>query len=479
MYKSVKVDRWEGQIEIQVPEASVIFQSQGAEEKAYDPIAKIRHAIENPLGMRPIKEIINSGSRVAIAFDNPLKPCPSSLTIPIVLEEIREVGVKEENIVLVSANGCQRKHRASEFYDYLNRGYGLSPGKGLVTVPKKIFKEFWPHRFIRNDSANPEKLVDMGRSKLGDVVEVNRVLVDYDLLIYTGAVYPMAWGGYGGVGVVIGLSSARSIASHHNVGVIGHRDACHADQRNHFYRRHKDSIMERIEEYTGRKVFYIDAILNGARQWSHFAAGHFKEIQEPLWKAADEERIYQVEQADVVVIGLPKWILYDTTRNPVICLNAAANILRNSLGRPVLREGGVLILIAVCDGFIDNDALPSYPEVLDLYGKMGNAQRLEEKYLEEFLFYREDYLIQHMAGNANHPTHPFWLFAETQFVHDHVGKLIIATAENPEAVRKVGGTWAEDFDQAWQMAEKLVGKSPKTLVLPNFFTNVPVKFAVK
>jgi hypothetical protein len=110
---------------------------------------------------------------------------------------------------------------------------------------------------------------------------------------------------------------------------------------------------------------------------------------------------------------------------------------------------------------------------------MGNTQRLEEKYLEEFLFFKEDYLKKHMAGLANHPVHPFWVFAETQYVHDHVGKFIVATAENPEAVRKVGGTWAQDFREAWQIAERVVGKNPRVLVLPTYFTKPAIKFAVK
>lgn len=130
-------------------------------------------------------------------------------------------------------------------------------------------------------------------------------------------------------------------------------------------------------------------------------------------------------------------------------------------------------------GFIDKEALPSYPEVLELYGKMGNARRLEEKYLDEFLHHRPEYLRKHLAGPGNHPVHPFWLFAETQFVHDHVGKLIVATAENPEAVRKVGGTWAEDFREAWQMAERIVGKNPRTVVLPRYFTRPAMKFIVQ
>ena len=145
MWKDVKVDRWEGQIEIKVPKSAVVIESEAKEEQGYDPVAKITNALKNPLGMEAIKRLVNKGSRVAIAFDNPIKPCPSYFTIPIVLSELREAGVKDENIVLVSANGCQRKHRPSEFIDYRNRGYGLPPGRGSIAVPKEIFWEFWPH----------------------------------------------------------------------------------------------------------------------------------------------------------------------------------------------------------------------------------------------------------------------------------------------------------------------------------------------
>jgi nickel-dependent lactate racemase len=478
MWKDVKVDRWESQVEIQVPKSAVIIESEARGGQSSDPIEKLKKALRNPLGMEEIKALVNKGSRVAIAFDDPTKLSPSYLAIPIILDELREAGVKKDNIVLVGACGNHRKWTLSEYIEYRNVGYGLPPGKGVPKIPKEILYDFWPHRFIQHDGAHSNNLVNMGFSRLGDLVECNRILTDYDLVIYVGGVQPMKWGGYGGTGVVIGLSSARSIASHHTVRVIGHKDSCHGDARTHLYRAHKDAVMERIEEYIGRKVFYVEGVINGSREWSHFGVGHFKEIQEPAWKAGDQDRVYPAEQADVIVAGVPKWAVYDTTRNPLLCVSFASSILRMWVGKPILREGGVMILIGSCDGTIDTETLPSYPEVIDLFGKMGNAQRLEEKYLEEFLFFREDYLEKHRAGLANHPVHPFWLFAETQYVHDHVGKLIIATAENPGAVRKVGGTWAYDFREAWQMAERIVGKNPKTIVLPTYATRVGFKFAV-
>ncbi len=476
--KTVKVDRWEGPIEIQVPKSAEIVEAEVRGEKILDPEEAIREALRNPLGMKPIKELVNSRSRVAVAFDDPMKPSPSYLTIPLILDELREAGVKDENIVLVSATGMHPRRFPGDFIENRRFGYGLPAGMGYRTLPEKIVNEFWPWRWIRHDATNPEVLVKMGYSKLGALVEHNKVLVDYDLVIYSGSVGTLELGGYSGTGVVVGLGSARTTSFHHSQSIVGHEESFHSDPQRQLYRRHKDTIMERIEEYTGKQVFYIEGVGNSARQWTHFSAGHFKAIREPIIRAADRVNLYPVDQADVVIAGLAKHMGYDTTRNPIICLFAGARILRVCLEKPVLREGGVMILVAQCDGGIDTVACPSHPEVLDLYGKIGDVRRLEEQYTEEFLA-REDYIKKYTYGYAIHAIHPFNLLSVSQRLHDYAGKLIIATAENPEAVRKVGATWARDFTDAWRMAERIVGKNPRTLVLPNFFTRPSFKFAVK
>jgi hypothetical protein len=37
---------------------------------------------------------------------------------------------------------------------------------------------------------------------------------------------------------------------------------------------------------------------------------------------------------------------------------------------------------------------------------------------------------------------------------------------------------AREFDEAWKMAEKVVGKNPKTLVFPNFWSKMRLLFEV-
>ncbi len=58
MWKDVKVDRWEGQIEIQVPKSALVLESVAKEEQGYDPVAKIKKALKNPLGMEAIRGLI-------------------------------------------------------------------------------------------------------------------------------------------------------------------------------------------------------------------------------------------------------------------------------------------------------------------------------------------------------------------------------------------------------------------------------------
>lgn len=477
--KTVKVDRWESQIEIQVPDSAEILEAEVKGEKISDPEEAIRKVLKSPLGIKPIKELVNSRSKVAVAFDDPMKRSASYIAVPLILEELREAGVKEENIVLVCASGCHRRWMRSDFLENRRFGFGLPPGMGYRTLPENVVNEFWPQRFIRHHAADPETLVKMGYSKLGALVEHNRVLKDCDLLIYSGAVQPLELGGYTGNGAVVGLGSARTVAFHHGGSVIGHEESLHSDARTQFYGRHKEAIMERIEEYTGKQVFYVEGVGNSGRQWTHFSAGHFKEIREPNLQAADRVNICPTEQFDVVITGLPRWMGYDTSRNPIICLFSAARILRHYLGKPVLREGGVIIVNALCDGGIDSVGCPSHAEILDLYERLGyDARRLEEQHMEEFLL-RDDYLNKYTYGYALHPIHPINLLNVSQYVHDYVGKLIIATAENPVAVRKTGASFAHDFSSAWQMAERIVGKNPRTLVLPTYFSKPPFLFAVR
>jgi hypothetical protein len=332
----------------------------------------------------------------------------------------------------------------------------------------------------------------MGVSSMGDYVEYNRLLVDSDLFVYVGTVLSSNWGGMTGTGVVIGLASARSMASTHGFPVYGHPDSCHGNHRTMLYRAHKQAIMKQIEEFTGKRVFYIDAVLGAGGELAGIFAGYSPEINEPTWELT--ERLYQLEvpQADVFIVGVPRYALYGESSNPLISLAAACAPARIWINKPLLRDGGVIIALTACDGTIDERAHPSYREIIQLYNRCFSAEELSLH--EEEFRHREDLIFKYRHCYAYAPVHGFWLFNESQYALDTASKVIFAGVpgmDNPLArvqvrgdggpgvVRDVGCVPARDFDHAWKLAEQIVGKNPRVLACPQFWTKVRPQFVVK
>ncbi len=470
--KKVMVDRWDEPIEISVPESAIVIQ---AEPKAdypalEDPVSEIRRVLKSPLGMPPLHELVDRKSRIAIAFDDPLKYGPKYLTVPVLIEELERVGVERTNITLVSGNGTHDRPTREEFK-------GLYRGQYPV-LPDEIVDEFWPDRFINHDAQDPRMLAEMGTSSLGDVVEHNRILVDADLTIYSGSVIPLVWGGYSGEGVVVGLGSARSIYSHHRYSVIGAPDSHSSDPRRNAFRRHKDAVMDRIEDYIGKKIFYLNGVPDPVGGWAGFFAGHYKEIQGSQWACADRQHLHGVPQVDILVAGLPRYLWYGETRNPILNIVGATMIMRSWLNKPLLKKGGVVILVSKCDGHIDIEKHPSHAPALEAFGSLRSAEAVEKQLFEK-LYADEELLGQYHDNHAYHPIHPIWLFNENQYALDHAGRIFIATAENADAPARVGAEYAATFDEAMAQAMKVTGADPRILVLPNFFSLAPMLFLVE
>jgi nickel-dependent lactate racemase len=470
--KKVFIDRWDEPLEISVPESAVVIQAEPKPDypPIADPAAAIREAIASPLGMPPLTELVNNDSKVAIAFDDPVKYGPKYIAVPVLIEELERAGVARANITLVSGNGTHDRPTKDEFK-------GLYRGMYPV-LPDEIVDEFWPDRFVNHDAHDQEMLVEMGTSALGDVVEHNRVLVDSDLTIYCGSVLPLVWGGYSGEGVVVGLGSARSIYSHHKYAVIGAPESHHSDPRKNAFRRHKDAVMDRIEEFIRKKILFLNGVPDPVGGWAGFFAGHYRAIQESQWECADRQHLHGVPQADILVAGLPRYLWYGDTRNPILNVVGATMILRSWLNKPLLKEGGVVILVSKCDGYIDTAKHPSYARALEAFGSLKSAEAVERE-LFEALNSDEELLMQYHDNNAYNPVHPIWLFNENQYALDHAGKIIIATAESPDAPARVGAEYAATFDEAMGQALQVTGADPRVLVLPSFFSFAPMLFLVE
>jgi hypothetical protein len=372
-------------------------------------------------------------------------------------------GVKAQDILFICANANHRKWTPTELAAHLG---------------PEIFDRFWPRAQITNhDASEPAGLKFLGVSEAGGYVEHNRAFVEADLMIYQGNISPTYWGGYTGMGMVVGLGSARSIGSHHRHGVMAHLESCTGDQRTSLYRSLKADIHAHIEKATGKRIFYVNAVGGVGGRLAGVFAGHSPEVDEPAWRLADTFSRRPVPQADIIIIGLPGKLPYEDPDNHLVTATGALVPARVWLNRPVLREGGVVIALSPSRGLIDRGKYPSYQHVVDLYARYHDISSLAGH--EEEVAHHPDFLSAYAHGYGYHPLHAFWLFYQCEYTLARAARVIMAGTTNPGAFRALGVTPARDFDQAWRLATRIVGANPVVVAAPTFYSRRLLKFDVQ
>lgn len=473
--KQVAVDYGDRSLQIEVPDSALVVEFQ---DPAFlpDAMTAVRQALAKPHGSPPLRDIVRPGMRVAIGFDDPTRPAlPAQTIIPVLIEELLGAGVSEEDIMLICAPGNHRKYTRMELAAYLG---------------EDVFGRFWPRgQIVNHDCSDPAELKFLGITKHGGYVECNRRFAEADLMLYMGNVSATAWGGYTGMGAVVGLASTRSMASHHGHHVIAQPSSWSAEHRHQpapqaarghghmSFRGLKGEINAHIEQATGKRIFYVNAVGGTKGRIAGVFAGCAPEVDAPAIELADTFNRYPVPQADVLVLGLPQALAYGSSNNQLIAAVGALVPPRHYLTRPVLREGGVVIALCPSAGHIDARTFPSYQEVIDLYGQYHDAAALAAH--EEEIGNRPDYLYRYTHGYGYPPVHPFWLFYENEYTLSTAAKVIMAGTTNPGAFRALGITPARHFDDAWRMARKVVGNHPATVIAPTFWSKRVFKFDVQ
>jgi hypothetical protein len=469
--------------EIDVPDSAIVIDGVRPDripQRLDDPMEAVREAIKKPYGTEPLAEHLgrlSSKSKVTIAINNNLGI--SVVAVPVVLEEMRKLGLDDRNVEIIVAGGMHPKLGRKELYMSKVRPPVLPPYPSpLHILSPEIIDRFWPttystSRIRSHDCVDREHLVTLGVTEFGDLVEMNDCVTNSDLLIFMNgfAGLPTVWGGYlaGGVGVATGLGSAQSIMTHHSYRVINHPGSYTGDARIQLMRKHKEATAAFVESATGKKTFYIEAALNSKREFSAIFAGAGTAIMKPEFDFADREKVVDVpHQVDVFVSGAPYWDSpYDTCNNPMVAMVQLTTRMRQHLGnRPPLRKGGVAILVTPCDGTIQ-ESRPIDRELLELYNRAGRDPEIVQDY-EEAYAHREDLLFKYRYQYAFHPLHSFLLLYEIAYLQNWASRVIFVGPKDPRVADLVGATAVATWEDAWQLTCRILGtKEPSVMVTPN------------
>jgi len=158
---------------------------------------EIARAVQTPLGTRPLREIAAGKKTVAIGFDDLTRPTPTSEVVPHVIAELHAAGIRDENILFVTAYGAH----------YQMNGLEVAKKLGEEAVRR--------HPWINHNVW--ENLVELGGTRAGNQILVNTYYHKADVRITLSGLKAHGTPGYGGgpKAVLPGLSGMKSIRYMH------------------------------------------------------------------------------------------------------------------------------------------------------------------------------------------------------------------------------------------------------------------------
>ena len=427
-------------------------------------------------------------------------PDARQMVIETVLDLAAEAGV--DDVMLVAALALHRRMTEPELRHALG---------------DRIYDAFAPHGLLtQHDAEDPANLVDLGQTDQGEVVEINRRAATSDLLVYVNINLVSMDGGH--KSVATGLASYRSLRHHHNpqtmlalavvhgpaslraallqlahgpphrrVGGEGLPDRDDAQQRHV-----SDGIPVPPEArvgVVGTRPGLVRRLVGGtggapgpgrrARSFTRLKsphavasvqAGEVEAVHEVTTQHIWAQQGVDVEgQTDVLTMGLPYICPYNVNSimNPILvaCLGLGYffNMYR---GRPLVREGGVVIMRHPTRPEFHPSHHPSY---IDFYEQVltQTVDPVEiHKGFEESFATDPWYIHLYRTGHAYHGVHPFYMWYWCAHALAHLGRVVVVGGD-PAAVRRLGFSPASSLDDALEIASDVVGPSPTLTHLHN------------
>jgi hypothetical protein len=461
--------------------------------------AAIRWAINHPEGMEPLHALLRPGMKVTVALDDISLPLPPMRTpdvrqtmLEIILQLLADSGV--DDVHLIIANSLHRRMSESEM---------------KRMVGQKIFDAFHPDRYYNHDAEDPEGMVELERTSQGEVVALNRRAAESDLLIYLNINLVPMDGGHKSVGT--GLANYETLRAHHNPTTIRESES---------YMEPARSALHRNAERIGRvidknlKVFHIESALNNRmfdgqlaflgkkeEDYTEFDRLKFESMKFTLARmprpakrrlfmsvpagyevigvhAGATEATHQktlelcwkqyavsVEgQSEIVIFGVPYISPYNVNSilNPLLLQVMGLGYFYNlNRGIPLVKKGGVIILCHPAYDEFDPEHHPSYIEFFNrLLPETKDALVLEHKYEREFAT-NPSYVHLYRKGNAYHGAHPFYMWYWGENGRQHVGKVIVAGAENNHVPELLGWERTDTLSDALDIARGFMGRSAR------------------
>lgn len=321
------------------------YQALGEEE--------ISHAIQNPIGTNTLEHLAKEKNRdIIIAVEDITRPARIETVLQKLLVELKEAGIKDEQIRFLICNGAHSPMSRHEL---------------ALKVGKKVLANF----MILNH--NPyDNLIDTGIVLGKNSVHVNSFFYQASLKIGVGSIVPHSFAGFssGGKLVLPGLSDIVSLERSHKFVMMGFRGGVNDVETNKF----------RLEiEDVAAKIgldFYVGLVPNARREVAGLFAGHF--VQAHRQGVEFGRKIFRTKvpgPSDILVLNAyPK----DTE---LLQTETAFTPLK-TIKTDIVKEDGIVMVMSACSNGLGYHDL--FGQGMRLYKKPSQIKSLKGR---ELLFF--------------------------------------------------------------------------------------------
>ncbi len=453
-----------GYLPVDVPERTRTVSAKPPIPAVHDIESAVRHAIENHIAHEPLAKLVGAKSKVTIAFDDASGsyfqtrgPDFRQVAIEVIVEELRKAGVELGNIKLLCAQGLHRKLSRTEMETFLGR---------------KLVLQFGYNHLYCHDAEDPDQLVHLGYTDRGFDVEVNRAITESDQFIYLNTMWAPFNGGW--KSTAVGLGTFKSIRHHHRAWPAASGRSVD-DPKNSAFKRlvwEQGAIIEKTLAKDGRRIFAIETVYDNQEPEKELIAvnaGHPTEVHVETLKAIEEQLVVDVQgQSDILVAGISDRECYSkfSVMNPILTMNQAmANTVMQFQENPLVREGGIAIIVNPMKGEFDERRFGPYVEFYEkLLPESLDPYHLWENHVEEFA-HRPEYVHGYRYGHAYHGSHPFFMWNSTGIPRKYLNDIYFAGVEDFEAARRCGVRPFATVEEAIEAAESELGKDASITLL--------------
>ncbi|AJG97982.1 hypothetical protein LF65_01370 [Clostridium beijerinckii] len=387
----------------------------------------IAEALYNPIDSERLKDIVHEGEKVCIIISDITRSWqkPYKFLYKIV-EELNEGGVKDEDIIFLSAQGTHRKQTREEHE---------------ILLGEKLSKRF---EVYDHDCFDEESMTYLGETSYGTPVMLNKKAVESDHIVITGAIvyhFLVGWSG-GKKSILPGIASFKTISANHSLSLndgfgSGTRESVCSG--NIIENPVHDDMMQAAAMV--KPAFMFNVVMGPDGNIAGAVAGDYITAHEAGRKLVDSiDGVNIRSKSDIVIAsagGAPKDInLYQSIKT---LINAKEAVV----------EGGTIIVLAECSEGIG--------EIKDINDMILNFDNMLDR--ERDL--RENYTISKYVG---------YFFCETGEKY----RLILVSEIDPDLLKNTKIIVVRTLEEALKISyDNNQNKNPTINLMPHGATTLP------